>query len=311
MKRLTFLLFILFFPLSVMAGISHVNGKWSSEKYIPTLSVQEHYDLGCQALYKNNWDEAFIHFMVIIHHFDDTPFYADSLFNSGVCYYFKNEFDLANRQFDQYLSHSGKLKYFEKVFEFKYHIADYYQKGRKKHLFGFSYLPKLASGRGDALVILDEIIAALPGKDIAAKSLFAKAEVLRKRREYRECIDSLLTLVRRFPKHSLSADSYVKISEIYYEQSILESQNPDLIALAKVNISRFIKSFPGDERIQMADKNLLAMQEVYAQSLYDTGRFYERKKKPHASAIYYQDAIQKYPGTEAAQKSQRRLTRLG
>jgi len=271
------------------------------------VSVQEHYDRGYQALYKNSWDEALLNFMVIIYHFEDSPFYTDSLFYSGICYYFNGEFDLANRQFDNYLTSSGKLKHFEKVFDFKFHIADYYQKGRKKHMFGMSKMPRWSSGKGDALDLLEEIIAALPGKDIAAQSLFTKAEILRKKREYRESIDCLQTLARRFPKHSLSADSYVKVSEIYHEQSVQESQNPDLISLAKVNLSKFNKSFPGDERIHTAEGNLLAMQEVYAQSLYDTGRFYERKKKPHASAIYYQDAIQKYPGTQAARRSQDRL----
>ncbi|MCH9627600.1 MAG: Cell division coordinator CpoB [Chlamydiales bacterium] len=287
-----------------------MSGKWSPDQYIPTVSVQEHYDRGYQALYENHWDEALTNFMVVIYHYDESPFYGDALFYSGICHYFKADFDLANKQFDLYLSSSGKLKHFEKVFDFKYYIADYYQNGRRKHLFGVSSLPKLASGKADAMEILEEIIAALPGKKIAAKALFAKSEILRKNKEYRESIDCLQTLARRFPKHSLSADGYVEISKIYYEQSQKEGQNPDLISLAKVNLNRFGKSFPGDERIEIAEANLLAMQEVYAVSLYETGRFYERKKKPSASAIYYRDAIQKYPGTEAAMKCQTRLDRV-
>lgn len=289
--------------------MSQISGKWSPDQYIPYLSVQEHYDKGYQALYDNEWDQALTHFMVILYHFEESPFYLDALFYSGICYYFKSDLDLANQQFDQYLTSNGKLKYFEKVFEFKYHIADFYQKGSKKHLFGKSRLPKWSSGKNDALELLDEIIAALPGKDLAAQAFFTKSEILRKKRQYRESIESLQTLARRFPKHTLAADSYVKISEIYYEEGLLESQNPDLIALAKVNLTKFAKSFPGDERILLAQKNLLAMQEVYAKSLYDTGRFYERKSKPHASAIYYQDAIAKYPETEAARKSQERLAK--
>ncbi len=309
MKR-TICIFLLFLPVALFGGVSQVSGKWSPDKYIPTVSVQEHYDQGYQALYENRWDEALTNFMVVIYHYDDTPFYGDSLFYSGICHYFKADFDLANKQFDLYLSSSGKLKHFEKVFDFKYYIADYYQNGRRKHLFGVSSLPKLTSGKADAIEILEEIIAALPGKEIAAKALFAKSEILRQNKEYRESIDCLQTLARRFPKHSLSADGYVEISRIYYEQSQKEAQNPDLISLAKVNLNRFSKSFPGDERLQIAEANLLSMQEVYAISLYETGRFYERKKKPNASAIYYRDAIQKYPGTEAAMKCQTRLDRV-
>ncbi|MCC5832128.1 MAG: tetratricopeptide repeat protein [Chlamydiales bacterium] len=307
MKRSALLICIVLLPFSVSAGFAQVNGKWSEEKYIPTLSVQEHYDRGYQALYANDWDEALLNFKIVMTHFPDSPFYSDSIFYSGICHYFKADFDFANRQFDLYLTQSGKLKHFEKVFDFKYHIADYYQMGMKKHLFGISKLPKWAPAKSDSVELLDEIVAALPGKEIAAKALYKKAEILLKRRQYRESIDCLQTLGRRFPKHSLSADSYVKISEVYYAQALCESQNPDLISLAKVNIAKFGRSFPGDERIRLAEENLTAMEEVYARSLYETGRFYERKKKPHASAIYYQDAIQKYPGTVAARKSQERL----
>jgi len=190
------------------------------------------------------------------------------------------------------------------------HIANAYQSGKKKHLFGASSMPRWISGKGDSIDLLDEIIATLPGKDIAAEALFSKAKILRKRRQYRESIECLQTLARRFPKHTLAAESYIVISDIYYEQSRVESQNPDLISLANVNIVRFGKSFPGDERVEEANHNLIQMQQVYARSLYDTGRFYERKKKPHASAIYYRDAMQKYPGTEAAQKSEERLNKI-
>lgn len=307
MKRIFSLLLLLLLPLTAFSAVSQMSGRWSPDKYVPTVSVQEHYDLGYQALYANKWEESLRNFMVVIYHYEGTPFYSDAMFYAGVCHYFRGDLDLANKQFDRYLNLTGKLKHFEKVFEFKYYIADYYQQGRRKHLFGISRMPKWASGKKDAIELLDEIVAALPGQDVAARALYSKAEILRKKKLYRESIDALETIYRRFPTHELAAQSFVAISEIYYQESVKESQNPDLISLAKVNLARFTKNFPGDEKIAVAEENLEQMREVYALSLYETGRFYERKKKPHASAIYYQDAISKYPGTEAAEKSQTRL----
>src|ERR1700722_15483220 len=297
-------------PIFLFGGYSHVSGKWSPELYVPQFSVQEHYDRGYQELYRSNWDESLTHFMVIAYHFEESPFYTDSIFYSGICYFFKKDFALANKQFDRYLAIGGKLKHFEKVFEFKLEIAHYFAKGQKKHLFGFEKLPKWSPAKGDALMLFDEIIAALPGREIAAQALYNKADLLRAKKQYHESIEALQALSRRFPKHSYAADSYVRISEIYLDQSRIESQNPDLIALAQVNIQRFVKVFPSDGRVEQARKNLLAMQEGYAQSLYETGRFYERKKKPIASMIYYEDAILKYPGTKAATKCEERLAKL-
>ncbi len=291
--------------------MSYYEGRWVPDEYFPTLSVQEHYDEGYQLFSNNEWDRALIHFMVINYHFQDSPFYSDAVFHSAICYYFKEDFDLANQQLSHYLTLRGKLKHFEKVFEFKYDIANCYRNGRKKHLFGSRHFPKFASGKGNVMEIYEEIIASLPGKEIAAKALFDKATLLRSRKEYQESMNALQTLTRRFPKHTEAAEAFLEISEIYVELSHLEAQNPDQIALASVNLQRFRKSFPGDERIEIALRNLLAMKEVYAQSLFNVGRFFERKKKPPAAAIYYKDSIQKYPETEAAEKSRRRLSQLG
>lgn len=301
----------LFVPFNGFGAYVKVNGKWSPEEYAPTITVQEHYDLGYQLLYKDQWYEALNHFLVIAYHFEESPFFADALFYSGVCYFHLGDYDLSNKQLSKYLLLSGKLKHFEMAFDYKFQIAEHFRNGRKKHMFGLKKWPKWSPAKGDAMKIYDEIVAALPGKEIAAQSYYSKGDLLRKRRQFRESIEAFQTITRRFPKHSLAADSYLKIAEVYLDQSRVESQNPDLIALAQVNLQRYRKSFPSDERIEEAKKYSVAMKEVYSRSLYDTGRFYERKKKPNASAIYYRDALQKYPDTESAQKSRDRLKGLG
>lgn len=310
MRQLFFLLCFLL-QFSLFGGYSLVGGKWSPEPFVPTLSVQDHYDKGLQALNRDNYEEAFSNFLIICYHFQESPFYPDALFYSGLCYFSKGELDLANKQFNEYLSLTGKLKHFERVFDLKFEIAESYRHGKKKHLFGNIRFPKWVPARGDSLSLYEEIIATLPGQDIAAKALFSKSKLLCKRRGYKEAIDSLKVLQRLYPKHELAAESYVKISKIFIKQSILESQNPDLIALAQLNLSRYCKAFPTDERLEIVEKNILSMKEIYATSLYETGRFYERKKKPAACVIYYQDALARYPETAAAEKSIKRLKSLG
>jgi len=52
------------------------------------------------------------------------------------------------------------------------------------------------------------------------------------------------------------------------------------------------------------------MKEIYAESLFATGKFYERKKKPQSSVIYYRDLANKFPATEAAEKGRARIEAL-
>ncbi len=305
-----YIICILFLTLSLEASFTRVGNNWSEQRYAPTLSVQEHFDRGYQLLSDKEWEEALCDFLVIGYHFNESPFYGDSIYYAGVCYYFLAHFDIADKYFSHYLNLGGSLKHFEKVFEFKYFIAEYYREGRKKHPFGIERLPRIASGKKNALELYDEVIASLPSREIAAKALYSKALFQRKKKEFKEGIESLQTLIRRFPTHHLAAEAYLTIGDIYLQQTRREAQNPDLIALAQINAQHFAKSFPGDERIQKMDNCIISMEEVYAESLYDTARFFERMKKPQASAIYYQETLNRYPHTKIAQKSQERLDKI-
>jgi hypothetical protein len=52
------------------------------------------------------------------------------------------------------------------------------------------------------------------------------------------------------------------------------------------------------------------MKEIFATALYETGQFYERKKEPKASVLYYHNAITQFPDTKVAQSCKERLAEL-
>lgn len=287
-----------------------VDGVLSDAKYAPELSAKEHFQTANSAMEAKEWEVAERHFRTVTLHFADTSYYADALFYSGVCQFFLGDFDLANQMISSYLTSHGTLTHFEKAFEFKYHIAEQFAGGAKKHLFNKSALPLLASAESDAHELYDEVIASLPTEELAARSLFGKAKLLRMQRKYREAVETLLTLARRFPKHPLSADSYFLIADIYLDEISAEPQNPDLISLAKVNRERFQKSFPGDARLAHFDQQMRNMEELYGDALLEIGRYYERKKKPKAAALYYRETISQYPHTAASQACDQRLSML-
>lgn len=304
---------ISFFCLSfapLVGAIVQINGKWCDDRYAPQYSVTEHFNLGKEHFQKEEWKEANQNFLVITHHFPESPFHGEALYYSGVCFYHLKDYDLANKQLSSYLNAGVALQFFEKAFDYKYEIALAFADGARRHLFGFERMPKWLPSRKQAIEIYDEISGALPSREIALKALFSKANLLSEMRDYKESIDTFLVIVRRFPKHDLSAESYLLISDIYLEQAKLEPQNPDFISLAKINLQRFQKSFPSESRLDKASSNLLEMKEVCAGSLYDVAQFYERKKKPKASLVYYNEAVKRYPETVGAKKSLAKIQSL-
>lgn len=311
MRKLGYLLVavchLIFLSSSLSAAIVFQDGKIMDADLQATLPVQDHFRMGMTAFNNQNWEEASKQFRIITTNFPKSSFGIDARYYLGVSEFNLGEFDIANVEFSEYLKVQNNPRFFEQSIEYKFKIAEAMKNGERKHLFGYKSMPKVMSGQKMARETYDEVIASLPCHQIAAKALYSKGHLLWDMHEYRESIECFQLLIRRFPKSELAPESYLAITEVYLEQSEYEFQNPDLLALAQINLRRFKQDFPREERLEIAEQNVAAVKEIYARGLYDTGQFYERKKKPQASVLYYKNAISQFPDTHVAEECKRRL----
>jgi len=300
-----------FFSASELsAGYTFKDGWFVDTADLATLSLDEHYNLGAQAMQCQRWSDAANQFRIVTLNFPNSPLGQESYFWLGVAYYNLKELDFANDAFSSYLRAQNTPQYFEETIYYKYDIADQFRCGAKKRLFGTKQLPKWAPAYALAIEIFDEVIAAVPCHDLAAKALYIKGYLLWQDNDFRGSVDVFVQLIRRFPKHELAPESYLSITNIYLEQSQIEFQNPDLLGLAEINVRRFEQDFPGDEKVEQARINLQTIKETYARGLFETGQFYERTDKPWAAVIYYKRATAQFPDTNIAQCCYRRLNTL-
>jgi outer membrane protein assembly factor BamD (BamD/ComL family) len=309
MKRLI-LAILLVTPFGAHAAYTFKNGKLIKSEEVATLSVQEHYSLAMDSYQKQNWEEAIQQSLIVVKNFSSTPFAQEALFYLGVAYFQTGEFEYANKFLTSYLKKQATPKFFEEAIQYKFRIAENYHHGAKKHILGWETMPKWVPARNEAIRIYDEVITALPHHELAASALFGKAKLLIKDDEFKSSIETYQVLIRRFPKHPLAAESYIGIGEVYLIQSQVQYPDQDYLDLAEINLRKFRYDFPGEEKIAVAEKMLLDMKEVFASDLYDTGRFYERTKKPQAAYIYYTRILTKYPETKVCELANRRLSKL-
>lgn len=273
--------------------------------------LSEHYNQGCAYYNQRSWYRASNEFEKVIYFFPCTDEAARSSYYLAVCYFEMGEYDFANEEFSNYLKASQHPEFFEDAVYSKFCIAEYFKTGKKKRPFKMRYLPKWVSGQDSALAIYDEVVAAMPNNDLTIRALKSKAELLCSMQEFRDCIETYQLIIRRFPKNEIIPDCYLNIAEAYYQQSRYEYQNPDILALAELNLRKFKDEFPRDERVQQAEQTVFQIKELYAKGLCDLGLFYERMGKPEASAIYFQSAIEEFPDTKVSAFCRARLKSLG
>ncbi len=302
MKR--FVSIILFLATIFSSQLAHV-------KQVPpplfTNNAQNFYSNILKAYKKENWREVLFNAKHLFEKFPDSPFAAEASYYQGVAFYAVHDYDFANKAFSLYLKNETTPKFFDEAIQFKYQIAVKFQNGHKRHLMGTVKLPKWLPAKEEALDIYNEIIATLPRHDLTARSLYQKGELLTMLQDYKASIDCFNTLIRRFPKHEKTPEAYLGIADVYFKQCQTEFPDPDILELVKVNLEKFKQNFPSEPRIQLAEKNLLKMQEYFAKDVYKMGNFYERTKKFGAAEIYFSAVIDKYPETKYAEKAGKHL----
>jgi len=296
--------------VSGQAAYTLKEGQLIHEDHVATMSVQEHHTAAIDALYSRNWGELLRHATIIHKNFSGTPFGQESLYFLGKSYLELKDYDLADQYFSQYLKRQGAPKHFQEAMEGKLEVAEQFSQGAGKHVMGFQSLPKWVSAYDEALKIFDEVATAMPNHELAARALMGKALLLYTQEDYKTAIEHLQTLIRRFPKHDLSAQAFLEINRFYLRQAEREFPDPDLLELAEINLHKFLGEFPSEQRCQLAQKHFFAMQEVYARSLYETAQFFERTKKPHAALIYYIRIQRDFAATPSAQKALARIDAL-
>jgi len=273
-------------------------------------SVQEYNSALQQAVAAGNWWAVIDYADIISYNFPTSPFAKEASYIMGEAYYRVGQLEYANDCFTAYLNHVTAPKHFEDAIEYKFNIAEQFANGAKKRLFGSIKMPAWVPAKEDSIEIYDEVIAALPHSEIAAKSLLSKARIQAYYEDYKPANETLDLLIRRFPRHDLAAEAYLEKNKVYLVQCEAQNLDPDLLDLTEVNLRKFKLAFPREPRLADAEKIFFDMQEIFAQNLFETGSFFERTKKTPASEIYYRKVIAKYPNTEAAEASRAKLESL-
>ena len=271
------------------------------------INVHQYYSKMIDHYQSEDWQKLSWKCQDLIADFPTSPFAREALYYLGVAHYKLGEFEHANMAFSDYLKEELTPKFFDQVIRYKFEIARAFDEGARVHLFGWQKMPKWLPAYDEALEIYDEVITTLPRDDLAAQSLYRKGVILLRMEEYKKSIEAFQTLIRRFPKHPLSPDGYVGISEVYLTECDQEFPDANKLDLAEINLRKFRYHFPSEPRITEAEEKLLGMKERLANDLLEIAEFYERTKKKKAAAIYYATILKKYPETKAANKSEKRL----
>lgn len=303
-RLLMFVLFSTLFLSKGYAGYVLIDEVLYHSDELATYSEEDHYRLAVRAFDKRDYEEAARQFRILGINYHTSE---DAWFFAGVSYYETCDLDFANSAFSKYLSCQKAPVYFEESVYYKLCIAERLAAGEKIHPIESRKLPKCIPAKTLALDIFDEVISLMPTSEFAEHALYRKGCLQWSFGLYKDAIATYQMLIRRFPKSEMTPDCYLNILSIYFVESRIEFQNPDIISFAEITLRKFEQEFPKDERLGEAEAILCSIKEVFASGLYNIAEFYMRTCHPRAATIYYQMVCLKFPHTKVARKAESAL----
>ena len=237
-----------FQPAGIHSKMSKKRKKKSREKERISrdayISAEGHFKLLEDALQEKDWKAAILQAEITEANFQVHPLYKASRYDVALAYYNLEFFVEANRALTDYLA-AGLSEHFQEALSTKFEIAQKFGKGERGQ---YSYIKSLFTERSfpeRAIEIYNDILLYAPSSDLAAYSLFHKAQLEMTLYDHDESIDTFRSLIHDFIGHELLPQAYFGIAQNYYARYEADrSKTPDLLDLAQVNLENFGNGLP-------------------------------------------------------------------
>lgn len=269
-----------------------------------TLAIDEHAKLARSALDKELWSEAQSQYQIILRATKEGKLFAEALYNLAWANYKLGLYEEANTLLSDYLKELPRDERYDDIVELKFRLAQKFELGARRRIFGWSFMPRWLSGRDIALEIYEEVAQALPRSELAGKALLARSNMFIKNKRYNEARVALEQVITDFDRNPIALEAFEKLSKLYLREMETTSRSEELLELAKINEQKLAKRFP-NANLEQVKTAIAKMRELYAQSLLDTAYLYHKKGKLEAAKLYLGRLKALYSDTQAGRKAEK------
>ncbi len=161
-----------------------------------------------------------------------------------------------------------------------------------------------------AAEIFKEVRNQAPFGEFGDRAQFNLAAALMKTKRFREAKDELERLIGEYPESALLPDARFQLAVCWEKLSPGAAYAQDQTRKAAAEYAEASKSTTDPGRVEAAQRALKDLEEKQAESAFNVARFYEIQGKKPAAMLYYQEIVNKYPGSRWAERARERLTAL-
>lgn len=187
----------------------------------------------------------------------------------------------------------------------QFEIAEEARSGKKE---GTMLLIPMKMGSLDVIKMYQGIIKNAPYGKYAASSQFAIGEIYQERGDKPEADGAYQAVVDNYPGTQQAREAQYRMGAIN-TAAAKRSQDPSNLVRARDALQTYAATNPTGEHVAEVETQKRQNSSISAERSLDIARFYEKKGKPKAAAIYYNDAL-RYGAPEASVAAREHLAAL-
>lgn len=281
-------------------------GKWMNPKKAAKDTPEEQFAWAMGFYNDKNWDRAIEEFDKLPVVFPNSKLAAEGVYHAGLSWEEKQ--DLAKAA-DSYQKLIDRYPYSDRIKDAvkrEFEIANQFASGTKIKVIGVPVLP----GAEKALELYRHIVKNAPFGSYGAEAQFRIGELYKAMAEYEEAQKAYQAVVDEYPQSELVNKARYQIAYCSMLSSKKLTYNEDAAEKAMEEFEEFKKQFPKDQYALEADESIKVLRREKAAADFETASFYEKQKKLASAKVYYQEIVNRYPETPAAERAKERLTRI-
>lgn len=218
----------------------------------------------------------------------------------------RNRYYQAYEFFEHQLDEFPGGTFFERGLQGQLTCAEAFMAGKRRVLFGIFRI----KADEEAVIILEGIAEHAPGTRMAERVLLQVADYQFDRGEYEEAADAYDRFMELFPRSVHGAHVLQRAAESSSNMYLGAAYDDTPLLDAAQRYEMLAEQFPERAAAINVDLILEDIRSARAAKVYDSAAFYERTNHPRSAVYYYQQVIERFPGTESARRSQQALARL-
>jgi outer membrane protein assembly factor BamD (BamD/ComL family) len=217
--------------------------------------------------------------------------------------YAKKQWSKAIKQYDEFLATFPDSRFYESAIEREYSIAVAYLGGEKRRVLKILKL----SAFDDGAAIMRRIADRSGEAPIAKRALIALAQAHEKKDEYIEAYEVWADIYARWTTGDTGRQALLAMAQTLHSAYKSPKHDPTVLDSARSYYESFRDKYPGLARDYEVAAKIEMIDEQLAYKQFAIGQYYEKTDSLQAANLYYQQVIDTWPGSTAAQMAKARM----